>query len=100
MTSLNALAHSTLRRLLESPDTPPAVQLRAAQTVLKSVPAEPAPEPESLTSLERLESLIPETFRYSTRKPGRNEPCPCGSGRKFKFCCLANPAPLATPNTT
>ena len=23
-----------------------------------------------------------------TLKPGRNEPCPCGSGRKFKACCL------------
>jgi len=25
------------------------------------------------------------------RKPpkvGRNEPCPCGSGKKFKKCCL------------
>ncbi len=21
-------------------------------------------------------------------KPGRNEPCPCGSGKKFKKCCL------------
>lgn len=21
-------------------------------------------------------------------KPGRNDPCPCGSGRKFKACCL------------
>lgn len=21
-------------------------------------------------------------------KVGRNEPCPCGSGRKFKKCCL------------
>ncbi len=21
-------------------------------------------------------------------KPGRNEPCPCGSGKKFKACCL------------
>jgi hypothetical protein len=20
--------------------------------------------------------------------PGRNDPCPCGSGRKFKQCCL------------
>lgn len=25
--------------------------------------------------------------RPSTRKAGRNEPCPCGSGRKFKYCC-------------
>ncbi|QJX02375.1 hypothetical protein HML84_11710 [Alcanivorax sp. IO_7] len=22
-------------------------------------------------------------------KPGRNEPCPCGSGKKFKKCCAA-----------
>lgn len=21
--------------------------------------------------------------------PGRNEPCPCGSGKKYKQCCLA-----------
>ncbi|EPO7308178.1 SEC-C metal-binding domain-containing protein, partial [Escherichia coli] len=21
-------------------------------------------------------------------KPGRNDPCPCGSGKKFKQCCL------------
>ena len=24
-------------------------------------------------------------------KVGRNEPCPCGSGRKFKKCCLDRP---------
>ena len=22
--------------------------------------------------------------------PGRNEPCPCGSGKKFKHCCMGN----------
>lgn len=22
-------------------------------------------------------------------KTGRNEPCPCGSGKKYKACCLA-----------
>lgn len=25
------------------------------------------------------------------RKVGRNEPCPCGSGRKYKKCCANNP---------
>jgi tetratricopeptide (TPR) repeat protein len=25
-------------------------------------------------------------------KPGRNEPCPCGSGNKYKKCCLAKDA--------
>jgi len=24
------------------------------------------------------------------KKPGRNEPCPCGSGKKYKKCCGAN----------
>jgi len=24
----------------------------------------------------------------SRTNPGRNDPCPCGSGRKFKHCCL------------
>jgi uncharacterized protein len=27
-------------------------------------------------------------FRRSTPRVGRNDPCPCGSGRKFKHCCL------------
>lgn len=27
------------------------------------------------------------TFRRSGAKVGRNDPCPCGSGRKFKACC-------------
>ncbi len=31
--------------------------------------------------------VIPETFRRPTPKVGRNDPCPCGSGKKFKFCC-------------
>jgi Protein of unknown function (DUF1186)/SEC-C motif len=29
------------------------------------------------------------------RDVGRNDPCPCGSGRKFKKCCLAAQAPLS-----
>ncbi len=24
---------------------------------------------------------------FSGKKPGRNEPCPCGSGKKYKQCC-------------
>lgn len=28
----------------------------------------------------------------SPTAPGRNDPCPCGSGRKFKHCCLARQA--------
>jgi SEC-C motif-containing protein len=30
----------------------------------------------------------PAPFREAARKPGRNDPCPCGSGKKYKHCCL------------
>ncbi len=30
----------------------------------------------------------PTTFRHAAPPPGRNDPCPCGSGKKFKKCCL------------
>ncbi|MFB3142119.1 MAG: SEC-C metal-binding domain-containing protein, partial [Acidobacteriota bacterium] len=28
-----------------------------------------------------------KTVVRTTRKVGRNEPCPCGSGKKYKKCC-------------
>ncbi len=31
-----------------------------------------------------------ETVRRQGRKVGRNEPCPCGSGKKYKKCCGSN----------
>ncbi len=30
-----------------------------------------------------------KTLRHDTPKTGRNAPCPCGSGKKFKQCCGA-----------
>jgi SEC-C motif-containing protein len=30
----------------------------------------------------------PAPFRQGAPKPGRNDPCPCGSGKKYKQCCL------------
>ncbi len=28
-----------------------------------------------------------ETIRGEGEKVGRNDPCPCGSGKKYKQCC-------------
>ncbi len=30
----------------------------------------------------------PTTVRRAVAKVGRNDPCPCGSGKKYKSCCL------------
>ena len=32
----------------------------------------------------------PETFRREMPKVGRNDLCPCGSGKKYKMCCGAH----------
>ena len=33
----------------------------------------------------------PTTFVREDFKVGRNEPCPCGSGKKYKKCCMKGP---------
>ena len=35
---------------------------------------------------DELELVIP-TVRREAAKVGRNDPCPCGSGKKYKLCC-------------
>jgi hypothetical protein len=35
---------------------------------------------------EKLMKKAPE--KVSAHKVGRNDPCPCGSGKKYKFCCM------------
>lgn len=46
---------------------------------------------------ERLAELKSEGHVLTHRRAiGRNTPCPCGSGRKYKKCCIA-PAALVGP---
>jgi SWIM/SEC-C metal-binding protein len=42
-------------------------------------------KPEDLTNLEIL--LNPIKTRIADKNMGRNETCPCGSGKKYKKCC-------------
>ena len=44
-----------------------------------SAPAKPKPAP----------SWVPAPIKNTKPKTGRNEPCPCGSGKKYKKCCGA-----------
>lgn len=49
------------------------------------------PEWDELLTPERRKELCREQKKSGTivkeRKVGRNEPCPCGSGKKYKYCC-------------
>ena len=49
---------------------------------------------DNLLSAERRKELYREQKKSGTivkgKKIGRNDPCPCGSGKKYKKCCGAN----------
>jgi SWIM/SEC-C metal-binding protein len=49
-------------------------------------------KPEDISDLERMLNPVKPA---SSEKVGRNDPCPCGSGKKFKRCCGASGALLA-----
>ena len=51
-------------------------------------PARPSivPVNEMLAKASPLSSL-PGQVRFGRKHPGRNDPCPCGSGKKYKRCC-------------
>ena len=42
-------------------------------------------KPEDITDLEIL--LNTPKAKIAEKKAGRNDPCPCGSGKKYKKCC-------------
>ncbi|MCB2225190.1 MAG: preprotein translocase subunit SecA [Desulfarculaceae bacterium] len=46
-----------------------------------------APEEEVPMSFSGGEETQPETVQRQGKKVGRNDPCPCGSGKKYKKCC-------------
>ena len=53
----------------------------APDTTPRTAPAPPPPRP-----------LTP--FMKTDKKVGRNDPCPCGSGKKFKKCCMNKNKPF------
>ena len=74
------------------------VEQRPAEVAEEAVAApEPEPmfqhkeQPQQLSYSNEPEELrgAPAQAR-AENKPGRNDPCPCGSGKKYKKCCGAN----------
>ena len=55
------------------------------------------PEPHSKDTETSPEAAAPPAPIQSEPKVGRNDPCPCGSGKKYKKCCLLKPASEQQP---
>lgn len=43
-----------------------------------------------LANYQPIQDIGPTAFTAPGKKVGRNEPCPCGSGKKYKKCCGLN----------
>ena len=68
------------KRTTPAPDPSPERQRRVAD------PPAPAPSNPAKSTICETNSPQPEV--------GRNSPCPCGSGQKFKRCCGVNAPPI------
>ena len=73
---VEAIREETVRRLF-------LVQLRAQQEVKREKVAK-----ETGTGAANNAQVKREPVRNKDKKVGPNDPCPCGSGKKYKKCCM------------
>ncbi|MDO4393968.1 MAG: preprotein translocase subunit SecA [Bacillota bacterium] len=59
---------------------------RKDEYVDEDAPSDDMPGQRQIPKRERVQ----ETVKRDTPKIGRNDPCPCGSGKKYKHCCGRN----------
>ncbi len=62
-------------------------QQQTAQSAMKAAEyQQAAADPDAGQTTNSAEAKKPETIRNVGSKVGRNDPCPCGSGKKYKNC--------------
>ena len=76
--SLAGQALGAIQAVLADPQAPAAVRLDAALALQGRPRAKSPAQPHTKPAIPR-----------PVGQPGRNQPCPCGSGRKFKRCCMS-----------
>ena len=52
-------------------------------------------EPDNPEDISDLEKMLNPPKPVTSQKVGRNNPCPCGSGKKYKKCCGLGSALIA-----
>ena len=73
---VNAIREETIRRMF-------LVQLRPTQEVKREKVAK-----ETGTAAATKSEVKKQPIRNASKKVGPNDPCPCGSGKKYKKCCM------------
>ena len=73
---------SRIRPLTEEERAEMMRQMIAQQQMAQTPASAPAPAEAPQPALAGFDEADPSTWG----NPGRNDPCPCGSGQKFKHC--------------
>ena len=73
---IEAIRHETVRRMF-------LVQVRPQQEIKREKVAK-----ETGTTAATKSQVKKQPVRTAAKKVGPNDPCPCGSGRKYKKCCM------------
>ena len=63
---------------------------RKSTSVISSNEKKDIADPESGNRNQTGAERVQTTYRRNKPKVGRNDPCPCGSGKKYKHCCGRN----------
>ena len=83
---------SQIRPMTEEEQRAMVEQIRAQQAMAQAAaaaaaaPASETPEPALAAAQGEAQAEFVEDDPSTWGNPGRNEPCPCGSGKKFKHC--------------
>ena len=73
---IEAIRHETVRRMF-------LVQVRPQQEIKREKVAK-----ETGTAAATKSQVKKQPLRTAAKKVGPNDPCPCGSGKKYKKCCM------------
>lgn len=65
-------------------------EARHDQTTAMQAPPEGSIQAQQMAAIQTSQQTDkkPEPIRNRGQRVGRNEPCPCGSGKKYKNCCM------------
>ena len=79
------IGYEQFQRLMSTIQHDVAHTIYHVSIVKKEAP--PAPSPMAQVASRGTDRPRKQPVKVSGKKIGRNDPCPCGSGKKYKHCC-------------
>jgi hypothetical protein len=92
--NLDKLREASFELLISGSNPSNGGSLEESQQIIKSAKKDFRIESDVEDLIALIDRSAPQnngrTIRRIAEKVGRNEPCPCGSGQKFKKCCMGD----------